>query len=188
MLIALCLTGLAFAEEPPSAPPASGEPAAEPSAPAPAAEPPVAAVPLGSGELFGVTPEERAAYEEGRRRGVEAARAEDVLRPSLIAGAIGLGLAAPTVLLIGPCCGAPVLSVAALGPGVYYGGREPALPEGWQTGVPSQDLAFEQAYTGTLRSRRVKSMLIFGVTGAAAGVAVGMVGTRLVLDEWGYTW
>lgn len=173
MLFALCLSALASAEELPPPAPAVAAEAAAPAAPS---GPP------------GSTEAERAAHEEGRRLGVEAARAQGVLAPALVAGAIGFGLSAPTVLLFGPCCGAPVLSAAALAPGVYVGGRDPAMPEGWQTGDPARDLAFEQGYTGTLRARKTKTMVIFGVTGAAAGAAVGMVTTKILLDEWGYTW
>ncbi len=179
MLFVLCLSALASAEEPPPATPA---------APAAPAEVPAAAAPAEPVGLLGSTEAERAASLEGRRLGVEAARAADVVRPAIAAGVIGFGLSAPAVLLVGPCCGAPVLSVAALAPGVYVGGRDPVMPEGWQTGDPAHDVAFQQAYVGTLRNRKTKTMVIFGVTGAAAGAAVGMVTTKILLDEWGYTW
>jgi hypothetical protein len=182
MLVVLGLTALAFAEELPPAAPAAPVDAA---APVEAAAPVAPVAPEGPPPL---TEAERAAYEEGRRLGVEAARAEGILAPALVAGAIGFGLSAPTVLLIGPCCGAPVLSVAALAPGVYIGGRDPVMPQGWQTGDTPRDLGFEQGYTGTLRNRKTKTLVILGAAGAAAGVAVGMVTTKVLLDEWGYTW
>jgi hypothetical protein len=191
MLTVLCLSALASAEEPPPSPPAAPVEAAPPveaAAPVEPAEPSAPAEPAAPTGLLGVTEAERAAYSEGRRLGVEAARAEGLLTPALVAGAIGFGFSAPTVLLVGPCCGAPVLSVAALAPGVYVGGRDPAMPEAWTTGDPSYDLAFQTAYVGTLRQRKTRAMLIFGITGAAAGTAVGMVATKLLLDEWGYTW
>ena len=170
MLVVLCLSALALADEPP--------PAAPVEAAAPVA-PPV--------DLLGSTPESRAAYDEGRRLGVESARAQPVVGPAVVAGAIGFGLSAPAVLFVGPCCGAPVISVAALAPGVYMGGREPTMPDGWQTGDANHDYAFSQAYAGTLKRRRSVTMLVFGAVGAAAGVGVGMVTTKILLDEWGYT-
>ena len=177
MLLALCLSALALAEEsPPSAP-------VEPVAPV---EP--AAPVEGPEGLLGVTPEQHAAYLEGRRLGVEAARAEGVVGPALLAGAIGFGLSAPAVLLVGPCCGAPIVSLAAFTPGATLGARSTAPPPGMKTGDPSHDLAFSQAYTSALSQRRTTTMLIFGGVGAAAGVGVGMVATKLLLDEWGYTW
>ena len=187
MLIALCLSALAYAEEvPPTAPPAPVEVSVpvEPAAPAAPAAP--SAEPLSPEGLLGLSEADRAAYQEGRRLGVEAARAQAVLAPAIVAGAVGFGLSAPAVLLVGPCCGAPVVSMAALAPGVYFGGRPPVMPSGWQSGVSAQDLGFEQGYVGTLRNRKVTTMLVFGVAGAAAGVGVGMVTTKILLNEWGY--
>ncbi len=188
MFVVLCLSALALAEEaPPTAPAAPVEEAApaEPASPAAPAEPAAPSSP--PVDLLGSSPESRAAYEEGRRLGVEAARAQAVIAPAVVAGAIGFGLSAPAVLLVGPCCGAPAISVAALAPGVLMSGREPDLPQGWQTGEAVRDYAYSQAYSGTLKRRKSATMLIFGAVGAAAGVGVGMITTKILLDEWGYT-
>lgn len=125
------------------------------------------------------------AYSQGYAAGKEAAEATNPKRPALIGFASGVGVAAASTTLVGPCLAAPCLVTGALTPGVIYATTGPPEHEAPADAYRYQS-GYKHGFIDHAGRRRVLPAVVGGVVGAAIGSAGAYVGVGFVYSRLGY--
>ena len=123
-------------------------------------------------------------YSAGYAAGKEAALADDPKRSALLGFASGVGVAAASTTLVGPCLAAPCIVTGALTPGVI---TSTSGPPALEDEVSHRfQVGYKHGYTDHAGRRRVLPAVLGGLAGAALGAGGAYVGVSVVYTRLGY--